>query len=94
MEKKFEQEMEEDFIPRIQVMIEKEKAHQENLNKEIERLQSTRYGKIMNFILPSHNESIFEMAFIIHSFVKESERLQAHMESRIIEYRKCFLNKD
>jgi len=94
VEKTLEQKMEQDFIPRIQKMIENEKTHQENMCQEIERLQSSRYGKFMNFIFPLYNESIDEMVLVVHSFVKESERLQAHMESRVKEYKKFFLKQD
>jgi hypothetical protein len=99
MEKTLEQKMEQEFIPMIEKMIQEEKEHQDFLNKEIEILNETRhgnskFGRFLNFIFPFHNESIDEMILVIHSFVKESERMQAHMEMRIREYKKFFLNQD
>lgn len=99
MEKTLEEKMESEFIPMIEKMIQKEKDHQDYLNKEIERLNKTRYGnskfdRFLNFIFPFHNQSIDDMILVIHSFVKESERLKAHMEMRVQQYKKFFLNQD
>lgn len=99
MEKTLEQKMEQDFIPMFERMIQKEKDHQDSMNKEIERLSKSKYGSsffdtFLNFIFPFHNDSIDEMITVVHSFVKESERMQAHMEMRVKEYKKFFLNQD
>ena len=94
VEKTLEQKMEEDYIPMIEKMIEKEKAHQESMKEEIQRLKNSKYGKFLNFIFPFHNDSVDDFILLIHSFVKESERMQAHMEQRVREYKKYFLNKN
>jgi|LakMenE01Jun11ns_1017448.scaffolds.fasta_scaffold8923906_1 hypothetical protein len=93
-EKTLEQKMEEEYIPMIEKMIEKEKEHQQYLSQEIERMKRSKYGKFMNFIFPYHNDNVDDMILVIHSFVKESERLQAHMECRVREYKKYFLNQN
>ena len=85
--------MGEEYIPMIEKMIEEEKARQENMKNEIERLKSSRYGKFMNFIFPFHNNTIDDIILVFHSFVKESERLHAHMEYRVREYKKYFLTQ-
>jgi hypothetical protein len=94
VEKTLEQKMEEEFIPMIEKMIEKEKEHQKYLSQEIERMKRSKHGKFMNLIFPFHNDSIDDMILVVHSFIKESERLQAHMEYRVREYKKYFLNQD
>jgi len=99
VEKTLEQKMEQDFIPMIERMIQKEKDHQDYLNNEIERLDKSKYGtskfdKFLNFFFPFHNESIDDMIIMIHSFIKESERMQLHMEMRTKQYKKFFLKKD
>jgi hypothetical protein len=93
-EKTLEQKMEEDFIPMIENMIEKEKNHQQYLINEIERMKGSKDGRFLNLIFPLHNDYIDEMILVAHSFVKDSERMQAHMEQRIREYKKYFLSKD
>lgn len=89
-----EEKMEKDFIPMIEKMIEKEKFHQKSMKEEIQRLKDSKHGKFLNFIFPFHNDSIDDMILVVHSFVKESERIQAHMEQRVREYKKYFLNQD
>lgn len=99
MEKTLEEKMETEYIPMIERMIQKEKEHQDYLEKEIERLSakkygSSKFGRFLNFIFPFHNESIDDMILIIHSFMKNSSVSQAHMEMRVREYKKFFLNQD
>ena len=94
VEKTLEQKMKEEFIPNIEKMIEKEKEYQKYLSQEIEKMKRSKHGKFMNFIFPFNNDSIDEMILIYHSYFKSSERLQAHMEYRVIEYKKYFLNQD
>jgi hypothetical protein len=93
-EKTLEQRMDEEYIPMIESMIEKEKELQKYLSCEIERMKNSKYGKFMNFIFPFHNDTVDELVLVIHSFMKESERLQANMEYRVKEYKKYFLNKN
>jgi hypothetical protein len=86
----FEEKMKYKFVPDVEKMIEREKAHQVDMQNAIIKWRGKKQGRIINFLFPNINDSIDNMIMVTYSYIKHSELLVLHMEARLSEYKKLF----